>query len=138
MKVMQHLAQQRFRLLGDFGDEELLDRHAVVLPHPKPPAKLAFKPGEAWQGPRKGAFQAPPGGYKPPLLEAKRTARDEKGARALKSELSRLLHLWRCSSSQPAKEPQGLVKWLERQGKSRKVYDSTRQPIACVVVSKSF
>ena len=40
---MQHLAQQRFRLLGDFGDEELLDRHAVVLPHPKPPAKLAFK-----------------------------------------------------------------------------------------------
>ena len=39
---MQHLAQQRFRLLGDFGDEQLLDRHAVVLPHPKPPAKLAF------------------------------------------------------------------------------------------------
>jgi hypothetical protein len=73
-----------------------------------------------------------------PSLRGKRTARDEKGARALKSELSRLLHLWRCSSSQPAKEPQGLVKWLERQGKSRKVYDSTRQPIACVVVSKSF
>ena len=44
MKVMQHLAQQRFRLLGDFGDEELLDRHAVVLPHPKLPANLTFRP----------------------------------------------------------------------------------------------
>jgi hypothetical protein len=43
MQVMQHLAQQRFRLLGDFGDEELLDRHAVDLPPAKPPAKLTFK-----------------------------------------------------------------------------------------------
>ncbi len=42
IQVMQHLAQLRFRLLGDFGDEELPDRRAEALRHPKPPAKLAF------------------------------------------------------------------------------------------------
>jgi hypothetical protein len=51
VKVMQHLAQQRFRLLRDFGDEELLDRHALVLPHPKLPAKLVFRPQASPESP---------------------------------------------------------------------------------------
>ena len=45
--LVPHLTQQRLRLLGDFGDEKLLNRHARLLPHHGSAAKDAFWPAPA-------------------------------------------------------------------------------------------